>query len=185
VLRTRGSSQYGIHVGVLTGWRYCPRCSSQLSGDDGRVHCESCGFVAYANPAPTASALLTDEAGRLLLARRAYEPFLGLWDLPGGDVDESEHPLDALRRELREETGLEVEPLELFGIWMDQYGPSPDDPWTLNMYWTARPLGGELRPADDVADLAWFSPDDLPPTEETAFRNVRLVLATWRERRVE
>jgi ADP-ribose pyrophosphatase YjhB (NUDIX family) len=125
---------------------------------------------------------VVDEDGRLLLARRAIEPFRGLWDLLGGFLHESEHPLDALRRELREETGLGIEPLEFFGVWMDQYGSEPDDPWTLNMYWTARPLGHEMHPADDVAALAWFTKDELPSPEETAFRNVSLVLAAWRDR---
>jgi ADP-ribose pyrophosphatase YjhB (NUDIX family) len=169
-------------VGLLAGWRYCPRCASSLAQADGRVECGECGFVGYANPAPTACALVVDDQDRLLLARRAWEPFAGLWDLPGGYLDESEHPLDALRRELREETGLEIEPLEFRGVWMDQYGPDPDDPWTMNMYWTAHPVAGELRPADDVTELTWFSVGELPPPEETAFRNVALVLAAWRKR---
>jgi ADP-ribose pyrophosphatase YjhB (NUDIX family) len=166
-------------VGILTGWRYCPRCSSSLVHAEGRVDCGECGFVGYANPAPTASALIVDDRGRLLLARRAVEPFVGLWDLPGGYLAESEHPLDALRRELREETGFEIEPLEFVGIWMDQYGSDPDDPWTMNMYWKARPVAGELQAADDVAELGWFPTDELPSPNETAFRNVSLVIAAW------
>jgi ADP-ribose pyrophosphatase YjhB (NUDIX family) len=171
--------QYGTPVGILTGWRYCPRCSSSVVHAEGRVDCGECDFVGYANPAPTASALVVDDRGRLLLARRAVEPFVGLWDLPGGYLAESEHPLDALRRELREETALEIEPLEFVGVWMDQYGPDPDDPWTMNMYWRARPVAGELQAADDVAELGWFSADELPSADETAFRNVTLVIAAW------
>jgi 8-oxo-dGTP diphosphatase len=168
-------------VGVLTGWRFCPQCASPVVHGHERVQCHECGFVSYANPAPTACALVVPHGGGLLLVRRAGEPFEGLWDLPGGFVHESEHPLDALHRELFEETGLGIEPQQLFGIWMDQYGPGPDAPWTLNMYWLARPLGGELRPADDVSELRWFSPEELPAPEETAFRNVAHVLAAWRD----
>jgi ADP-ribose pyrophosphatase YjhB (NUDIX family) len=168
-------------VGLLSGWRYCPRCGSALAGDASRVRCPTCGFVGYANPAPTASALIVDGRGHILLARRAREPFAGLWDLPGGFVHESEHPLDALRRELREETGLEPEVSDFFGIWMDQYGSDPDDPWTLNLYWLARAPDGEMHPADDVADLVWFPADGLPDEAELAFRNVGLVLGAWRK----
>ena len=97
-----------------------------------------------------------DDEGRLLLVRRAHEPFKGRWDIPGGFLEEGEHPLDGLRRELREETGLEVEPLEFLGVWMDRYGGDSTAEATLNLYWTALVAGGEAAPADDVDDLRWF-----------------------------
>jgi ADP-ribose pyrophosphatase YjhB (NUDIX family) len=122
-------------VGELSGWRYCPRCASELTGDEARLECPACGFVAYASSAPTASALVVD-GGRVLFSRRRYEPFAGRWDLPGGFLQEGEHPLDALRRELTEETGLTVEPERFVGVWIDDYA----DRKTLNLYWTARIL---------------------------------------------
>jgi ADP-ribose pyrophosphatase YjhB (NUDIX family) len=168
-------------VSVLDGWRYCPRCRAELRTQPGEARCAACGSVYYANPAPTASALVTDAAGRLLLARRAHEPFKGLWDTPGGFLDEREHPLDALRRELREETGLEIEPVAFFGARIDTYGDGPGAQTTLNLYWTARVVSGEPEPADDVAELRWFRPDELPSPVETAFTEVSSVLARWRE----
>jgi len=122
-----------------------------------------------------------DERGRVLLARRAQEPFKGRWDIPGGFLEEGEHPLDGARRELREETGLEVELLEFLGAWMDSYGGDSTAEATLNLYWTARAVGGEAAPADDVDDLRWFAPDELPDEDELAFENVPLVLAAWQE----
>ncbi len=114
--------------------------------------------------------------------RRAIEPFKGCWDIPGGFIEEGEHPLDGVRRELREETGLEVEPLEFIGAWMDRYGGDGTAEATLNLYWSARVVGGDPRAADDVDELGWFDPDELPPPEELAFENVPLVLAAWRAR---
>ena len=146
----------------------------------GRVNCPACGFVAYANPAPTACALVT-EGGRILLARRAVEPYLGRWDIPGGFLEEGEHPLDALRRELREETGLVVEPRAFFGAWMDRYGVDAAAAWTLNLYWTAAVVDGEEAPADDVAELGWFAPDALPSGDELAFGTVEDVLRAWKQ----
>jgi 8-oxo-dGTP diphosphatase len=120
-----------------------------------------------------------EDDGRVLLARRRYEPFANLWDLPGGFLDEGEHPLDAIRRELLEETGLEVEPDRFVGVWMDRYGTDEDAPATLNLYWTARVIGGEPAPADDVSELEWFAVAELPPVDETAF-HIAKVLSAWR-----
>lgn len=168
----------------LHGWTSCPRCRATLSVTAESVTCGACGFTAYANPAPTASALVVDDEGRLLLARRAHEPYRGLWDTPGGFVEEDEHPLDALRRELLEETGLEVEPTDFLGVWMDRYGDGPDAVSTLNLYWEARVVSGEEHPADDVAELAWVAPADLPAPADTAFTNTHAVLRAWAARRV-
>lgn len=169
-------------VGELVGWRWCPRCRGELRGDRARLECPACGFVCYASSKATAGALVEDGEGRLLLARRAREPFKGRWDIPGGFLEEREHPLDGLRRELREETGLEVEPLDFLGIWMDRYGGDSTAEATLNLYWSARVMSGEARAADDVDDLRWFGADELPGPDELAFENVPLVLAAWRSR---
>jgi 8-oxo-dGTP diphosphatase len=169
-------------VGELTGWRWCPRCREELAGEQQRRECAACGFVAYASSKATAGALVADDQGRLLLARRAHEPFKGRWDIPGGFLEEGEHPLDGLRRELREETGLAVEPRDFLGVWMDRYGGDSTAEATLNLYWTARVLGGEPEAADDVDELRWFAADALPGTDELAFENVPLVLAAWRAR---
>ena len=169
-------------MGVLHGWRLCPRCGAELERDlaPARVSCPTCALVIYANPKPTACALIVDDAGRLLLARRAVEPFAGLWDLPGGFVEESEHPLDALRRELLEETGLEIEPGAFHGVWMDTYGAAADAESILNLYWEARIVSGTMRAADDVSELRWFAPDDLPPREQLAFTTFADALCAWR-----
>ena len=165
---------------LLDDWIACPRCRSDLIRVEGHIECPACWFAAYANPEPTAGAVCLDDEGRILLARRAAEVFKGAWDIPGGFVDFGEHPLDTVRRELREETGLEIEPLEFLGIWMDRYSEDESGPSTLNLYWTARVRSGEPEPADDVSELRWFAPGDLPPPDELAFRNVAKVLEPFR-----
>jgi 8-oxo-dGTP diphosphatase len=167
-------------VGVLDAWRFCPRCRTELEREPGRVSCQACGLVSFANPAPTACAAVRDEHGRVLLARRADGVFGGFWDLPGGFVEEDEHPHDTIRRELREETGLETEPGRFVGVWMDRYSEDDSGPSTLNLYWTARATSGEARAADDVSELRWFSLEDLPPAGEIAF-HIAEVLATIRD----
>ena len=163
-------------MGVLDEWRHCPRCGTRVEPAAGRAECAACGYVAYANPAPAACALCVDGAGRILLTRRAWEPYAGMWDLPGGFLHEAEHPLDALRRELHEETGLEVEPTEWLGAFMVPYGDGPGARTVLNLVWQARVVGGEELAADDVSEIRWFARDELPPFDEIAMADV---LRAW------
>jgi len=114
--------------------------------------------------------------GRVLIGRRKHEPQKGMWDLPGGFLEEGEEPLAGLRREFREETGLEVEPLEWLGTNIDRYGPS----YVLSLSWLVRG-DGEPVADDDVEELAWFGAEALP--EEMAFPSQEAVLRHWRERR--
>jgi ADP-ribose pyrophosphatase YjhB (NUDIX family) len=161
---------------------YCERCGAPLQrgGEHGPnvLHCSrpSCGVPAFRNPKPCAGALV-EQDGRVLLVRRAVTPYLGEWDIPGGFLHEWEHPAEAARREVREETGLDVELTELLGILLDRYGDADHN--TLNIYYRARVFAGEARAGDDAADLGWFGPDELP--ERIAFPDhERRVLALWR-----
>ena len=158
-------------VGRLVGWNHCPRCAAALENDGRRARCSACGFVAYAHSDPTACALVFDDEGRVLLARRAREPDRGKWDVPGGFIEEDEAPLDALRRELLEETGLDIEPLEFVGA-----GPTATEMARMRRRHSistgTHASSRASRAADDVVELAWFPLDDLPPDEELAFRNV-------------
>jgi ADP-ribose pyrophosphatase YjhB (NUDIX family) len=165
-------------MGELDGWRHCPRCTSPLVHEEPSVRCGSCGLVVYAKPSPAVCALVVDDAGRVLLGRRAREPAAGLWDILGGFVEEDEDPIEALRRELHEETGLVIELLGWVGAVADRYGEG--GPATLNLCWTARIAGGELRRDDELAELRWFGRDELP-LDEFAFPNCVELLRAWRD----
>jgi ADP-ribose pyrophosphatase YjhB (NUDIX family) len=167
-------------VSELDGWKYCPRCRAEVEIEDGRVECSACGLRTYASSKPTASAVCVDDEGRVLLSRRGEEPFKGQWDLPGGFLDEGEHPVDCLHRELDEEAGVEIEPQRFLGVWVDRYGGDGSAAATLNFYWTTRIVRGEPEAADDVAEFRWFAPDDIP-MGELAFGHLRDVLRAWQE----
>ncbi|MGW1198663.1 (deoxy)nucleoside triphosphate pyrophosphohydrolase [Streptomyces sp. NPDC002536] len=94
------------------------------------------------------------DRGRLLAARRSAPPELaGRWELPGGKLEPGETPREALVRELREELGIEAEPLErIAGEW-------PLKPGYVLQVWTARLLSGEARPLEDHDELRWLTPD--------------------------
>ena len=180
--RAAETRQYGTGVAILAGWRFCPRCRAELTHFGLRVECAACGFVRYANPVPAVAALIVDDEGRLLLGRRAFEPDRGLWDTIGGFLDENEDAVAALHREVLEETGLEVEVGAFVGAFSDLYGAGDDAPTALNLVFEARLLSGELQPADDVSEVAWFARDSLPAHDELAFRWIAPALEEWAAR---
>ena len=166
----------------MTSFRFCPQCGHALApnpvlDEAHRQDCPGCGSSHYQNSRPTASALIVRD-GCILLGRRAIEPFQGMWDIPGGFLTPLEHPEDGVVREIREETQLNVRPTRLFGIFPDTYGEGDESVYTLNMYYLVEIVGGEPHPADDVAELHWFSPDELPAV---AFSHQEDVLARWRD----
>ena len=164
---------------LVAGWKTCPRCRHELAREKKSVRCPACGLAVYANPAPTASAVILDDDGRVLLARRAADPGACLWDLIGGFIDEGEDPLAALRREVREELSVEVEPGEYLGAYPDRYGD--DGVYTLNFYWAARLTGGDIQVDDsELEEVAWFGADELPGPTEFAFANTVQALDDWR-----
>jgi 8-oxo-dGTP diphosphatase len=115
-------------------------------------------------PAPSASITLAVGAivvrdGRLLMVRRAQEPARGLWSVPGGKVERSEYLSDALRREVQEETGLEIDVGELAGFF-EVIGD--DDHYVIMDFLSTYSGADEPRPGDDVDRVRWVPLEDIP-----------------------
>lgn len=136
---------------------FCPRCGERLArameGGAARPTCGSCGFVHYLNPLPGVVALVERE-GRVLLGRRARGSFRsGAWCLPGGFMEWSEDFLSAGRREVSEETGLEVRIRSILSVVSNFLSPRLH---TLVVVLLAEPAGGAERAGDDLDELGWF-----------------------------
>jgi ADP-ribose pyrophosphatase YjhB (NUDIX family)/GNAT superfamily N-acetyltransferase len=175
--------------------KYCPRCGGEMEtrevGGRPRQACPACGLVLYHNPVPGVGVLVEMDAWQetasssrerpdrgsvqgILLVCRAEPPFKGYWALPAGYIEADESVEEAAVRECYEETGLEVELLELFGVYSFPEGPVQSG---IIIFFRARPTGGTLRAGDDAQEVAVFSPEALP--EDVAFRTHREVLERW------
>lgn len=162
---------------------YCSHCGAPLPHVP-PVKCGECHISHWRNPKPCAGALVSHK-GKLMLTRRAIEPYRGMWDIPGGYSDFGEHPQQTARREVFEETGLIIEITGLAGMWMDHYGPVEDEDLrvsTLNIYFHALLEGDDRQNQDlsEIAEIGWFSPEELPrgiafPAHEAK------VLEAWRK----
>lgn len=139
-----------------------------------RRHIGSAAFVM-----PAAAAFIQDEAGRVLLQRRGDT--LG-WGLPGGGMELGERVDQTVVNEVREETGLGVEPVRLIGVYSDDAFwfsyPHGDEVKVVSCLFQCRIVGGSLQ-ADGVESLEvrFFHPSALPPMEERHARRVRDGLA--------
>lgn len=111
------------------------------------------------------------DRGRAVLIRRGTEPLLGQWSIPGGTIEIGETIEEAVRRELREETGLDVRVLELIELFDRIYlenGGSPSQEKRKPRYhyviadYLCELVGGEPRAGSDVTDLAFAREEELP-----------------------
>ncbi len=114
---------------------------------------------------PATAAIIRDEASRVLLIRRGDGRG---WSLPGGLIEPGERVADSIVREVREETGLEVEPVRVVGVYSDPTFthityPNGDQVHFVSTTFECRVVGGELRAdGQESLEVAYFSPDALP-----------------------
>jgi 8-oxo-dGTP diphosphatase len=115
-----------------------------------------------------AAALIIDEDGRVLLARHTYGR--KNWELPGGVVEQGESPMDGAVREVQEETGLSVTPIQLTGIYCDTQADF------LHFVFRCVPTGSGTVPRPDGAEVdecAFWYPDS-PPRPISDFTLLRI-----------
>jgi 8-oxo-dGTP diphosphatase len=151
-----------------THFRFCPVCGTAFETvvieERPRPKCPACGFVYFRNALPAVSILVID-GDRIVLCRRTARSTLGgLWCLPCGFVEYDEDYLTAGLREVKEETGLDVEITSLISVVSNFLTPRVH---SLVPVLTARPIGGELKGGDDIDLAVWHTYGEALP--ELAF----------------
>jgi ADP-ribose pyrophosphatase YjhB (NUDIX family) len=152
---------------------YCVRCGSVLGTRviEGREleACPNDDFVLWHDP-KVASAVVVEVDGGVVLGRRAIEPGYGLWCLPGGFVNDDEHPAEAAMRECMEEICAAVELTSLIGVY---HVPKQDAPSMVGIAYRAQLAdGAQLRAGPEMLEVRVFPLDSLPPLAFPSHRQV-------------
>jgi len=158
-------------------FRHCPRCGEETLSWP-RLHetvCRTCNFDFFLNVA-AAVGVVIQVGDRLLLTRRLREPGAGLLDLPGGFIDPEESAEEGLRREVREELGLELDAVEYLFSFPNEYLYKGIMYRTVDLFFRARfPTVPPVSPLDDISGIVWAEPAEIDPAE-VAFSSIRQAL---------
>jgi ADP-ribose pyrophosphatase YjhB (NUDIX family) len=138
-----------------------------------RPACPQCDHIVFFDP-KVAVVIFIVQDGKILLIKRAVDPGKGRWAFPAGFVDAGEDPKEAARRELLEETGLDIEIIRLF----DVFARNTDDGGTADIIiaYVARITGGTLQALDDAEAVGWFGAYELP---ELVFATTGILVERW------
>ena len=156
-------------------FRFCPHCrnaleATLLSGHP-RMSCASCGYVHFRDPAVGVAGLVIS-AGEVLLVKRGEQATqAGRWCIPCGYLDYGEDVRHGAAREVREETGLDVEVGDVAWVASNFHDPAK---LSVGIWFEASVVGGELQAGDDAVDARFFPLDTLP---DLAFETDRALLA--------
>ncbi len=156
----------------------CPHCARPAEQP---LTCDRCGWRWYSNPKPAAAVLLErEDPGRgepsVLLLRRAVEPGYGAWDLPAGYLDPGESFEMGARRETLEESGIDVELMQLAGVY---HSPPAN---AVTAVFRARAVDAQASVQTDAesSDHAWVARSEVPNwLPRMAFASMASALADW------
>jgi ADP-ribose pyrophosphatase YjhB (NUDIX family) len=158
-------------------FKYCPVCATALIEKNinhvNRPFCPACGFILFLDPKLVVVVVVRHD-DHFLLGKRNIEPGKGLWSFFGGYVDRGEKVEEAAIREVKEETGLDVQLEALIGIYSER-----ENPHVLIVYQASiinYQMSSLTMQPEEVSELAFFAREDLPIL---AFSIDQHILSDW------
>lgn len=152
----------------LSQFKYCPKCGSSDFNEynEKSKRCSQCGFIYYFNSSAAVVAVIENNTGEILVARRAKDPAKDTLDLPGGFIDMYETAEEAAFREVKEETRLIVKSIQYLFSIPNIYNYSNFEVHTVDMFFKCKVDDfSELKAQDDVSELLFIPPNELNPSE--------------------
>jgi ADP-ribose pyrophosphatase YjhB (NUDIX family) len=168
----------GVPRWLAANLRFCSRCGAPLTygplptEDRDRLACDACGYIAYVNPRMVVSTLPVMPSGEVVLIKRGIEPAYGAWAQPGGFLEIDETAQEGAVRETLEETGLQVEPSGIVGVY------SRPQAAVVVVCWEAAVIGGDARTSAETLEVRAFAPPAIP-WPHLAFQTTAWALRDW------
>lgn len=150
----------------LDKFKFCPVCGSGNFKDNDfkSKKCANCGFVYYLNPSSATVAFIFNERNELLVVTRKFEPAKGTLDLPGGFCDIGETTEEGVKREIKEETNLDVVSTKYLFSIPNKYMYSGFLIPTLDTFFLGKVETFEgIKPMDDTDTISWIKLEDIKP----------------------
>ncbi len=150
----------------LDFFEYCPRCGAYtfVEHNNRSKKCETCGLIYYANVAAAVACFIKDKQGNLLTVRRKHEPAKGTLDLPGGFLDPEETAEEGIRREVKEETGLDIDHIRYLFSLPNIYPYAGVTVYTTDLFFEATCDDlSHAQAADDAVEIVMLSSEKIDP----------------------
>ncbi len=145
-------------------FKFCPKCGSpefKITGARS-FRCSNCNFEFYVNSAAAVAAIIFNNEGKMLFTRRAVNPDKGKLDLPGGFVDPMESAEQAVKREIKEELGVDILSLQYFCSFPNEYKYSGLSVFTTDLAFFAEiDHQVAITPMDDISAIQYIYPEEL------------------------
>ena len=165
----------------LGKFRFCPVCGSSLfeESNEKSKRCRACGFELFMNPSAAAAAFIRNAEGELLVCVRRCPPAKGTLDLPGGFCVIGESGEEGVRREVKEETGLDVVETRYLFSCPNTYLYSGFNVRTLDLFYLCKVKDcSHVEPHDDAQAYHWLPLSEIH-TEQFGMRSIRQALTVF------
>lgn len=164
-------------------YKFCPRCTGDLVEEkENMLRCRKCDFEFYINALPCNAAIIENEKGEILLVKRKFSPQKGYWDWPGGFIDPYESLEDSIKREIKEELGVEIELGKLIGAYSDTYLFQNINLPVICIVMSGK-IKGKIKVSDDVSGYKYFSKEDIFK-QKLAFKAMRQGLLDYFNKKI-
>lgn len=138
-------------------YKFCPKSGDALKQiSENILQCNNCGYKLYVNPITCNGVIIVNENGKIMLVKRKFDPKKGYWDLPGGFIEPHEDLEQSVKREIKEELGVDIDLIKIIGVYNDVY-EFQDIIWpTLGIVVAAKTVTGNFRSSDDINSYKFF-----------------------------